>query len=63
MRQHERVGPAVRDAEARAEGMCQRVIDAYRDVGERDRRNAGGIVHHAARLFILADARKQWAGT
>ena len=53
MWQHERVGPAVRHAEPRAKGMRQRVIHAHRGVGERNRRNAGGIVHHAARLFIV----------
>ena len=63
VRQHERVGPAVRDAEPRAEGMRQRVIHAHRRVGKRQRRDAGGIVHHAARFFIAADAHRRWAGT
>ena len=52
VRQHERIGPAVRDAEARAEGMRQRVIHAHRGVGKCHRRDAGGVVHHAARLFV-----------
>ena len=53
VRQHEGDGPAVRDAEARAEGMSQRVTHAHRSVGKRQRRNAGGIVHHGACLFIV----------
>jgi len=53
MRQHERVGAAMSHAEARAEGVRQRVIHPYGCVGKRQRRKAGGIVHHTARLFIL----------
>ena len=52
VRQHERIGPAVRHSEVCPEGMRQRVIHAHRRVGKRHRRNAGGIVHHGARLFI-----------
>ncbi len=63
VRQHERIGPAVGHAEARSEGMRQRVIHAHRRIGKRHRSNARGVVHHAARLFIVRDARKRWADT
>ena len=63
VRQHERVGPAVRHAEARAESMRQRVIHAHRRVGKRHRRDAGGIVHHAARLFVAGMLVGDRAGT
>ena len=53
VRQHERIGAAVGDAEASAEGVRQRMIDPDRRVRKCQRRDAGGVVHHAARLQIL----------
>ena len=41
------------DAEARAKSMCQRMIYTHRRVSEGHSRNAGGVVHHASRLFIV----------
>ena len=54
VRQEDPVCAAVRDAEARADRVGQRVADADEGVGEREAGDRGGVGHRGARLEVVA---------